>query len=107
MENYTIEDIKEFLKSKGYAWKGEIWVAGLSAHKIKDVSELYGRTRPIIQFVLYKDGQAILQNMSVFDTSLKFWQENELSQKNKFVLEKDYSSEWTDFLAARHNANLY
>ena len=107
MENYTLDDIKTFLKRKGYTWKGEIWYKGYTPRKV-DITELYGRTRPIIQFVLYKDGQKILQDVSIFDTRLVFWQEGlSLSATKNMVVEfkneHDYSKEWADFLARRHN----
>ncbi len=105
MEYYTIDDIKEFLKSKGYVWKGEVWDNGFSPSKVT-IDDLYGRTKPIVLFVLYKDGEKFTQYISVFDTSFKLFEEQlgELNPgHNKFLLQEDYSSEWADFLAERHN----
>ncbi len=111
MENYTIADLKAFLKGKGYVWSGKVWLNGAPKDNV-EITELYGRTKPIILFALNKNGEEVLQYASVFDTSLKFWQEGSagysamLETKNissHFTLQEDFSKEWADFLAARHN----
>ena len=116
MENYSLNDIKAFLKNKGYYWNGIIWSNGTLPHKVKNIAELYSRTNPIILFVLRKNKRETLQYISVFDTRFEFWQEAGLFSTQSFiaknfnhshfVMQQDYSTEWADFLALRHNTSL-
>ena len=115
-EYYTANDIAVFLVRKGYIWYGVVLDEHRNLHKIT-TKELHTRTNPVVLLVLYKDNKQYLQYVNVKDLTFKMLYltyqsqvEPKLSEAgvkySKFVLDEDYSQEWADFLAIRHNATL-
>ena len=106
--NITLDDVKDFLSTLGYAWNGAIILNG-GCGCAEDLSDFNNNREMLTSMRLHTPEGAMIKDVMITGISFTFYNKSldhsDIDATMEYEVEKDHTEQWIQFLLQRYGNN--